>query len=207
MIVALSTFKKPISKQWAVIFVFLLGGSCFGALFGWLIRAPSLRYFWFREGDAFLIERYSFSIGLSCSFLLGLMGSYLVARLSGLLFGFASVPAIRRATAALTVGASAPGLALVDDLPLLREHHFLWDVCMAPALGVLLLSFALWVYTTRWTIGLPALMLVAIIAALALTFVASVVLGLSNDSITVLQFTLEQSLLSALCGYWLVGGK
>jgi len=186
------------------ISIFLLCGLFSGALFGWLTQVPSLKYFWFIKGDKFLIETYKYWIGLSNTFLLGLVAGYALARLSGSLPSGGG-PSPRRAVIAIVlVAASVPSVELIGELMFVNSHSVLWDFIAAPLICVLILSIAIWVLTGRWHYSDPPSIVLMLTVALALVYVISGIFAFSNYWINISQFAAIESLLAGFFGYRLI---
>jgi hypothetical protein len=187
-----------------VVTAFFVSGLCAGACFGWLTTSPSFKYFWFTEGDKLLIPKHVYWIGLSMIFLFGLAVSYALSRLKGWLPISVSHFALRSVIAGLIVIASVPSLDLAGSFSSFETLDPSYLYVIAHLSFVLLISLALWVFTSKWNKWALVLMVIFALSATPLTVLLYKMFGLSNKWYDIVNFALKESLIAALCGYWLV---
>jgi hypothetical protein len=196
---------KPLSSiahDLVVLASFLVCGSISGLLFALLISQSSLQSFFFLKGDKFLIPRYSYWFTFSLVQLFGLVGAYLVCLSRH--WVVQPISRVRLLSAALIIGFATPVLRLLT--PLMNSRTGLdWDLFAAPIAFLVVLSFALCIFSgSLRLLPIAALWnLLFLAAGFGFVYVGVRMIG-SSDIYEFVQWPLLEAMLGLSFGSWLI---
>ncbi len=183
--------------------LFLFAGLVCGLGFGLLTSTETVRHDWFVKIEYWLVPRWPYWVSAGVALLLGLAGSYLLASKVGWVARAHSLP--RVVLAALLISLAVPTTVLLTTILTSQIGPIM--VLIAPCIIAAVAASAMWVFSQKWCNAIAALMVLAGLLTIPLASIVSLFSKLSNEAYDTIKFTLGYSLLSALCGYWLIKAR
>ena len=183
-----------------LIFLFMLAGLTAGLSFGYVASNPAWKSLWFRNIEYWSVPTHLYSITASIALLLALAASYVISRYKGWLPDSPSTA--RHLTAALLVASAVPIGAVIAQIA--ATSVGLLNLLLVPVTIALLLATGMWVFTKKWSSRLTAGILTAIFLGIVIPNAIFLLVRISDRSFEILKLTCLSSLVSAVCGYWLV---
>jgi hypothetical protein len=183
-----------------VVVTFFIGGALGGALFAFFVARPGLKKVWFITAEWWIFPTGRFWALAGVMFLASLAASYAFA----ISRGWLEAPTQwHRVLMAAGLGGVIPFLLNFLSKPSTSVIGFF----LGPIVVALFLSTALFALTSRWYKSATALMVLIYLAAPLLAGIPDLFISGEDALFDALAFSIRASLLTALCGWWLVRAR